>query len=207
MGSHTLSHKTKSYQISSKMEKILLVLLQVVFLCHCSPLIAEDTSYSLDKIKQVADYDSMCYTCSVTLVEANGNLKKYDTYKTGYIESAIKVTKNYAGPKIQYLVGAGLMKINSGETPLQSVDFNVLGAEASVHTSLLGAGYSATVKLAGGKASIFQLQLALGVSSELGIVDDSVAVRFLGLGGSIGRVNKICAFDTCFGFDLGGLFG
>ena len=99
------------------------------------------------------------------------------------------------------------MKINAGEIPLESVDFNVLGAEASVHASPLGAGYSATVNLAGGKVSIFELQLALGLSSEIGIIDDSLAVRFLGLGGSIGRVNKICAFDTCFGFDLGGLFG
>ena len=99
------------------------------------------------------------------------------------------------------------MKINSGETPLEAVDFNVFGAEASAHIGQLGAGYSATVTLAGGKVSIFNLQLALGFSSEIGIVDDSVAVRVLGLGGSIGRVTQICAFDTCFGIDIGALFG
>ena len=99
------------------------------------------------------------------------------------------------------------MKINSGETSLEKVDFNLFGAEASAFAGAGGAGYSATVKLAGGQVSIFNLQLALGVSSEIGIVDDSVAIRLFGVGGSIGRVNKLCFLDTCFGADLGGLFG
>ena len=59
------------------------------------------------------------------------HLEKYDTYETGYIETAIKITKNFLGPKYQYLVAAGIMKINSGETALETVDFSVFGAEAS----------------------------------------------------------------------------
>ena len=189
--------------------KTSLLLLGGVFLCQAATMKpkTEDAEFSLEYLKEKADYDNLCYTCSVNLVQVNGALENYDTYSTGYIESAIKITKNYAGPKIQYLIGAGLMKINSGETSLESVDFNLFGAEASVFTGAGGAGYSATVKLAGGQVSIFNLELALGVSSEIGIVDDSVAVRFLGLGGSVGRVNKICVFDSCFGFDLGVLFG
>merc|ERR1712088_1041912 len=124
----------------------------------------------------------LCYGCSVDLVQVNGGLETYDTYSTGYIESAIRITKNYAGPKIQYLVGAGLMKINSGETSLEKVDFSLFGAEASAFAGAGGAGYSATVHLAGGQVSIFNLQLALGVSSEIGIVDDSVAFRLFGVG-------------------------
>ena len=51
------------------------------------------------------------------------------------------------------------MKIHSGEQALESVDFNVLGAEASVHSSSIGAGYEAKVFLSGGSVSIFDLQL------------------------------------------------
>ena len=88
---------------------------------------------------QKKDYDNLCYTCSVLLVGVNGNLEKYETYSTGYIESAIKITKNYSGPKIQYLIGTGLMKIHSGQK-LEEVDFKLFGAEASVHHSAHGAG-------------------------------------------------------------------
>jgi len=125
----------------------------------------------------------------------------------GYIEAALKITKNLIGPKIQYLVGAGLMKIHSGEEALETVDFNVFGAEASIHASNTGAGYTATVFLYEGSISIFDFQVALGVSSEIGIVDDSVAIKVLGTGVSIGRKPSICVFDVCFGIDLGKLFG
>ena len=106
-----------------------------------------DVTYSVAKIKEVADYDNLCYTCSILLVGVNGNLEKYETYSTGYIESAIKLTKNYSGPKIQYLVGTGLMKIHSGQK-LEEVDFKLFGAEAGVHSSGTGAGtYSITLQI------------------------------------------------------------
>ena len=100
---------------------------------------ASDVTYSVEDIKEASDYDNLCYTCSMLLVGVDGNLEKYETYTTGYIESAIKVTKNYSGPKYQYLVGAGLFKIHSGEK-LEEVDFKLFGAEASVHNSATGAG-------------------------------------------------------------------
>ena len=149
----------------------------------------------------------MCFTCSTILVSVAGNLEKYDTYETGYIESAIKLTKNYLGPKYEYLVGAGLMKINSGETALETVDFSVFGATASVHHSSTSAGYDAKLVLAGGSVSIFDLTLGLGVSSEAGIVDDSVTLRLAGTGVQVGRKLGICVFDNCFGVDFGRLFG
>ena len=42
------------------------------------------------------------------------------------------------------------MKIHSGEEALETVDFNVLGAEGSVHSSSTGAGYDDKVFLSGG---------------------------------------------------------
>ena len=75
--------------------------------------------------------------------------------------------------------------------------------EASTHLSCFGGGAEAKVVLAGGSVSIFNLQLGFGVSTSAGIVDDSVEVKVLGLGVSVGRKNEICVFDNCFGVDLG----
>ena len=173
--------------------------------CLGDPVKASDASYELSDIKDASGYDDLCYTCSKTLVGVDGNLEKYETYTTGYIETVIKVTKNYGGPKIQYLVESGLFKIHSGEKIIEEVDFTLFGAEASGHFSATGAGYGAVVKLAGGSVSIFDLQIALGVSSEIGIVDDSLSVKVLGIGGKIGRKTQICVFDFCFGIDFGRL--
>ena len=85
------------------------------------------------------------------------------------------------------------------------MDFTLFGAEASAHFSATGAGYGAVVKLAGGSVSIFDLQLALGLSSEAGIVDDSLSVKLFGTGGKIGRQFQICVYDSCFGIDFGKL--
>ena len=149
----------------------------------------------------------MCYTCSATLVGVGGSLQKYDTYQTGYIETAVRVTKNYMGPKIEYLVAAGIMKINSGETALETVDFSVFGAEASVNYSSTSAEAGAKVVLAGGSVSIFDLQLGLGISTGGGIVDDSLVLNVLGTGLSVGRKTGVCVFDNCFAVDFGRLFG
>ena len=197
---------SKSLQNPEKMKRFLLLQMTFLYLCSFTDG-SEDVEFSLEVIKEKADYENLCFTCSVILVGVNGNLQKFTTYSTGYLESVIKVTKNYSGPKIQYLGEAGIMKIHSGEIPMEEVDFNVFGAEASIHVSGTGAGYSAKVNLVGGKVSILELELGVGVSSEIGLIDDSVAVRFLGVGGSIGRKNKICVLDNCFGIDLGALFG
>ena len=149
----------------------------------------------------------MCFTCSNILVGVGGSLQKYVTYETGYIETAVKVTKNYLGPKIEYLVAAGIIKIHSGKTALESVDFSVFGAEASVHASSTSAEAGAKVVLAGGSVSIFDLQLGLGVSTGGGIMDDSLVVKVAGTGVSLGRRTGVCVFDNCFSVDFGRLFG
>jgi len=166
---------------------------------------SEDATITLENIMQEADYQNMGWGESITLVRlTSGRLQKFDTYSLGYIESVIKITKNYiGGPKIQYLNEISIMKINSGKTVMDQIDFEVGGAEASVFTSGTGAGYSAKVKLVGGKVSIFELQLAFGISSEIGIIDDSLKLKVLGIGVSVGRENKVCVFDMCFGIDLG----
>ena len=58
--------------------------------------------------------------CDKILIEFEDNrLMTFDTYSTGYIKSVIKITKNYLGPKIEYLYSAGIIEITSGEVPLE----------------------------------------------------------------------------------------
>merc|ERR1712141_583841 len=102
------------------MMRFFFLLSMVMISCHGAPPKASDVEFSMDDIKSAADYKNLCYSCSKILVEVNGRLQKYETYSAGYIEAAMKVTKNYSGPKIQYLVGAGLMKIHSGEEALET---------------------------------------------------------------------------------------
>ena len=46
-------------------------------------------------------------------------------------------------------------------------------------------------------------ELALGVTTEIGVVDDSLEVKVAGFGGQFGRKMNLCALDTCFGVDWG----
>lgn len=69
----------------------------------------------------------------------------------------------------------------------------------------MGAG--AGIHLAEGSVSIFDLKLGLGVSTGAGIKDDSVELKVLGCGVTVGRKLAISVFDTGFGIDFGKLFG
>ncbi|PAA47295.1 hypothetical protein BOX15_Mlig027809g1 [Macrostomum lignano] len=165
-----------------------------------------DVEYSVDEILTAADYDSMDYTSSVYVVAVEGRLQKFEEHTVGFIETAVNVTKNYTGPKIEYLIGAGLMKVNSGETPLDTIDFTVFGAEVSAFAGPTCLGYGAKLVFAGGRVSAFDVNLGLGVSSAIGIVDDSLTIKVLGTGFQLGRKVGFSVFDSSFGVDFGRLW-
>ena len=86
---------------------------------------------------------------------------------------------------------------------MSEINFDAIGFEVSSHASAFSIGRKA--KLVGAKlsASALEAELALGVSSEIGIVDDSVSVKVLGTGCGIGRKISCCIVDMCLGIDLG----
>ena len=56
------------------------------------------------QIKLKSNYASLCITCSAILVSRGGELIKVsDYFNVGNVDALIKVTKNFAGPKIQYV--------------------------------------------------------------------------------------------------------
>merc|ERR1711963_1191791 len=50
----------------------------------------EDVEFSMEEIKEKGDYENLCYTCSVILVGFQGKLQRFNTYSTGYADSASK---------------------------------------------------------------------------------------------------------------------
>merc|ERR1711997_1431027 len=68
--------------------KTILLLLSYVFLCQAATTKKPktgDAEFSLDVLKEKADYDNLCYGCSVDLVHVNGGLETYDTYSTVHL--------------------------------------------------------------------------------------------------------------------------
>ena len=99
------------------------------------------------------------------------------------------------------------MRESGGSTRIPKVAVNVFGVQAGSHVAPTGVGYEASAHLVKGSASMVDFQVGAGVSSNIGIVDDSVSVKLLGIGFNLGRKNGICIFDNCIGIDLGALFG
>jgi hypothetical protein len=64
----------------------------------------------------------------------------------------------------------------------------------------------AGVHLVDAQASIFNLTIAASADTGGGIVDDSVTLKALGCGFSVGRKIEISVFGSGFGVDLGRLF-
>ena len=159
-----------------------------------------------DEILKAVDYDNMAYCTSKSILETSDGVFKEATYDGIYACACIEVVKNFTGPTIRTVAGAGVFKIHSGTMAIEKVDFETFSAKASVEASNTHVGANATAILAGGSASIFDLQLGVGVSSEAGIKDDSVALKAAGCGFKIGRKVGISVFDNEFAIDFGRLF-
>ena len=111
----------------------------------------------------------------------------------------------YLGTIVNYscFSKASLVDFNYWNRKVSEINFDAIGFEVSSHASTISIGGNA--KLVGAKisASALEAELALGVSSEIGIVDDSVTVKVLGTGFSFGRKVSGCVFDICAGLDFG----
>ncbi|KAJ4163154.1 hypothetical protein NW754_014577 [Fusarium falciforme] len=94
----------------------------------------------------------------------------------------------------------------SNGKPIEQVNVDVFTAGVGViGGSYLGA--EANVSLFKAEASIFDLNLGVGVDTGVGIKDDSLDLHLAGCGIQIGRKVSISAFGSSFGIDFGRLFG
>ncbi|KAJ7096949.1 hypothetical protein C8R44DRAFT_949777 [Mycena epipterygia] len=76
--------------------------------------------------------------------------------------------------------------IEKNGTPLEQVEFDVLAPKVSAQFgSYVGA--DAAINLSSGRASIFDATFGIGVSTGAGICDDSIDLRAIGCGFTIGK--------------------
>ncbi|EOD32036.1 hypothetical protein EMIHUDRAFT_202581 [Emiliania huxleyi CCMP1516] len=84
-----------------------------------------------------------------------------------------------------------------------TVDVGIGQAEAHAKFSPAGFDVGAGVSLAGGSVSDFDFNIGAGVGTAAGINDDSVEVKVLGTGVTIGRKVGFPVLGSSFGIDLG----
>lgn len=99
--------------------------------------------------------------------------------------------------------------------PITHFSAEVLQAKAGVSMGGLGpvqegfpiyAGADAQINLVDLKASAFDLNLGLGVQTDVGLKDYTVGAHVLGCGFTVGKKISVSAFGSSFGIDLGRLF-
>jgi hypothetical protein len=158
----------------------------------------------------VIDYDNMRYTESKLIVDlGNGKYRVYEkgsNMEIGSAESGIIVTKNYAGPHFTLLAKASLINFHRETHALESMDFELFYAHAQAEISKYYVGAEANLVLMSSSVSIFDLKLALGADTGIGIKDDSVAITVIGTGITVGRKMGISVLGTEFSIDFGKLF-
>lgn len=159
--------------------------------------------------KKAANYDQMQIGESVLLIYFGEDkyVASHDQYMdVGNAKSGVIVTKNLSGPHFALVAQAGLINIHSNKTGIEAVDFNILNASAQAEVSSTFIGAGASLELVGGSASIFELKLAIGVDTGIGIKDDSLSVEVLGTGLSIGRKVGVTVLGSEFAIDFGRVF-
>ena len=155
--------------------------------------------------KKAANYDEMKVGQSVLLIYFGED--KYVASRDQYMDvanakSGVIVTKNLLGPHFALVAKAGLINIHSNKTGIEAVDFDILNASAQAEISSTFIGAGANLELAGGSVSIFDLKLAAGVDTGIGIKDDSLTVEVLGTGLSVGRRLGVSVLGSEFAIDL-----
>lgn len=160
----------------------------------------------------ICDYSTMMIDQSCTIFQlVDGSLVKDGIYRSGFITSAVTITKNYQCPQIEFLTKLGLMHINSGTNAktLEAADWVLFGAQASASLNCYEAEAKLELVLTGGSVSIFELQIAMGISSKIGFDEKthSVEVKYLGDGISLGGRTGFCVFASCFMVNFYKFFG
>ncbi|KAJ7112713.1 hypothetical protein C8R44DRAFT_932637, partial [Mycena epipterygia] len=90
-------------------------------------------------------------------------------------------------------------------TPLEQVEFDVLAPKVSAQFgSYVGA--DAAINLISGRASIFDATLGIGVSTGAGIRDDSIDLKAMGCGFTIGKRVGISFLGSSFEINFGRFF-
>ena len=68
---------------------------------------------------------------------------------------------------------------------------------------VLGGEYQVRLSAVKGKHGVMEYDVGVGAGTSVGIVDDSLKLKVLGTGISIGKKTNVSLFGTTFGFNFG----
>jgi hypothetical protein len=164
--------------------------------------------WGIQKIKDKVGYSRMAHGDTKTLFgKPNGELYLYQSnrrYQTNYgvFSMGIIVTKPLLinCPQITLLTEATMKQVKNSRGI--SFDMKELTAYAKATASCRGVKWEAGTDIAGGSVGFFDVQLGLGFGCAYGIVDDSIAVEYMGVGGTVGRKMSVSLPFGTVGVDL-----
>ena len=153
-------------------------------------------------------YDKMGMGDSTLLgVESSGNLLVHNPdsgVSTMNVVGGVFVTKTLMGPSYKVVDSVSFMKVvnKNSINGIDTVDVNIFEGHEEAEISPMYAGAGIGFNLAGGQASIFDFNLGVGLSTGIGLKDESVELKAAGTGVTVGRKISISVLDVSFGIDI-----
>ena len=86
---------------------------------------------------------------------------------------------------------------------IQTVSLDIIQTKANAWASQAGIGVGLSANLINAKASVFDLNLGVGVDTGVGVHDDSVTLEAAGCGFTVGRKVGVSVLGNSFGVDFG----
>lgn len=158
-----------------------------------------------EAILRAAEYDRMPLDSSVTLARAaeGGRWEKTEIIHAYFAERVCKVTKNAFGPSYYLVSTVGILRVRNSGRKKRHLEAQFITATAGMEYSMLFRGGHAKLTLAGGNFSGVNYHLGLGLSTCAGVKNDSVHLRLLGCGFSVGRRIGLSVLDNEIALDFG----
>merc|ERR1712038_500985 len=161
-----------------------------------------------EAIKLVVDYDSMSISQSRTVCQVDSGWAT-EIYSGPAAGLVVTITKNLTGPHFNVSSDASAFRCRthaSATKPIEQVDAKFFTASAGLDTSATYAGAEVGAHLFKGNVSIFEGKLGAEASTGGGIKDDSLDVKVLGCGVTVGRKVGVQVAGTGFSVDFGKIF-
>lgn len=123
------------------------------------------------------------------------------------VVTKVTVTKNLTGPSFDTTARAAVFQFNNNsDISNGSVDMSILSTKAGMTSNQTYAGFDASANLMEATAGPIDAKLGVGVSTGIGLKDDSLGVKVGGTGFTVGRKMGISVMDNEFSVDFGKLF-
>ena len=160
-----------------------------------------------EEICRKANYSSMPLFSFAIFVRNNGTWENAATkVEFLYADVVCKLTKNVLGPAFEVKAMTGVFRAQTGpgaKSALEQIDAQLFGASVGTSASDTHLEGNAKLTVLGREESFVNYHLGVGVSTGLGIKDDSLSLKVAGCGFQFGRKIGVSIFDNELAADIG----